>query len=163
MELKPLQKCIISAVKEFLYESDVAFNARDKEFSLLHHNPSFAKDFHSIEFLLPRRSGSTHIIHQLCHIYNGLVIMPFASYVGLFLKNHAKLFPGDKPIVITIHQAKESHNMLVTDFELLKQISDALKRSNVILFDAFRAYDENSAVKHLMKELGRTHRFVFFR
>jgi hypothetical protein len=160
MILTGLQKRVLALIEEFLSPSTKRVSLPD--FQSLS-NESVAKEFNSLELMLPRQTGSTLIAHLLCHDHECLVVTHNLNSSEQFIEDHKKMFPNDEPTVVPVHVIKKEQNLLATDFDRLKMIADALVRSDVIVFDVYRAFAQNSAVTKLMKELGRTHRFIFFR
>lgn len=156
------QNKVLELVDTFLNASFQQLQSRKEQLKDAD-NLTIAREVNSLELLLPRQFGSTLLTHVLCHDHNCLVVTHGFDAAQIFRNQHAEMFPDEKPAVTPIHLLKKEQNLLVADFEHLKMISEALTRSTVVVFDVYRAFDQNSAVRKLMKEVGRTHRFVFFR
>jgi len=152
----PLQSLALNLAREFAAQKA---EQPDKSWS----NETIAREVNSLEVRLPRGAGATTICHWLCNEFDCLTILPHDHARRTFEDEHRAFYPDHKPKVTTIYALKKETNLVCSDFEHLKMISETLKNSDVVLFDAFRVYSDNSAVKKLFHELGRTHRFVIFK
>jgi hypothetical protein len=156
MTLNSLQTHALALASEFARQKPV-------QLDVAWSNEEVAKDRNSLEFKLPRQTGSSLICHFLCHEFDCLTVLPNQYMLDDFLAEHKKLFPDHQPKLTTIYALKRETNLICKEFDHLKMISDALRTSKVVLFDAFRVYSDNSAVRKLMHELGRSHRFIIFK
>jgi len=119
-----------------------------------------AEDEQTLQFQIPRRTGSTLLTHLVAHERSAIVIMPGHRQKKDFECQHNEFFPGDHLLILSCNSIK---HIRLSDIQLLMELSQAAEQTHAIIMDVFRAYADNSGVKKLWKDFRLTHKFIMFR
>jgi hypothetical protein len=121
-----------------------------------------AEQFDVLQFRMPRGSGASTLCYHISQQFKCPIVVRDINKAEYF-KHCRKLWGGSytAPVVSPIElrsfcsfgcEAPESQ----ANFQL------AVKESNLIVFDVFRAYDNNRIVKQLISDLAGNCQFVMF-
>lgn len=117
------------------------------------------EDEQTLQFQIPRGTGSTLLTHLIAHERSAIVITPGHQKEN-FKHQHNEFFPGDHLLILSCNSIK---HIRLSDIQLLMELSQAAERTHAIIMDVFRAYSDNSGVKKLWNDFKSTHKFIMFR
>ena len=145
-------------IESFLFRPDVIGKAMDS-----YSTREWAKQRNSLRIILPRGSGTTTLIHELCHKYRCLVVTCTQDMSRVFVKRHLELY-DEMPVCYSHRALSNALSWELCDLQnkldVIQRVRQVLTESRVILFDIFSSYSDNQSVKGIFNDLGKTHKFV---
>lgn len=116
-------------------------------------------DEQTLQFQIPRGTGSTLLTHLIAHERSAIVIT-LNYQKEPFENRHKEFFPNDHLIILGCNSFK---NISLDHVKSFMEFLHAAEQTRTIIMDAFRAYADNSGVKKLRKDFRLTHKFIMFR
>ena len=155
----PLQAAIIEATQAFIA------SPLGRQMTGAHGTvDTYDKDI--LQFRLPRGSGSTTLCYHLCNTLKcPLIVKDYDSVKSFGV--HQKVWGGGlgSMSIVTPADLERFCSFATGDVSAIgikEHFIRSYEHSKVIIFDVFRAYDNNKMVKKLIKDLAGQCKFVMF-